>query len=74
MKYILIGLIGIYIVTVIIAYGGFFASSQRTFPNHAEENYRIDMGLCMLLALIPFVNLIVSFFVTGFYEKGFKFW
>lgn len=66
-------IIVLYVITSVISYGGTFAYFQEGNPLSAEESYRKDMGVSILFSLIPFVGFIVSLFITGFYEKGFKF-
>lgn len=66
-------IIVLYVITSVISYGGTFAHFQESYPLIAEEDYRKDMGVSILVSLIPFVGFIVSLFIAGFYEKGFKF-
>lgn len=70
----MIYIISAYILTAIIAYGGFFAFFQRTFTTIADEEYWTDMTFSMLLALFPIEGFVLGMILTNFYEKGFKFW
>ena len=62
----------VYIAGFLLTYSASFAHFQRKYPYIAEESYRQDLGFAIFMALLPLCWLVV-FFMTGFYQWGFKF-
>lgn len=63
----------IYLIMWILTWSALLADIQSIGDKQfANEQYRRDLGIAILFALIP-ITWIVTPFITGFYEHGLQF-
>jgi hypothetical protein len=61
-----------YLACSALTYTGLFAMFQRMFPTIAEEGYRGDMAVSLIIALTGPIGLLATIACSGFFSYGLK--
>lgn len=64
-----------YLLSCVTSYGIFFGYFQQNpkWKCLSSDDYRTDMGICILLSLAGPISLFVALFTTGMAQHGIKF-
>lgn len=68
------GLLTVYGVCATLTYGAMLSHRAHTFPTFKGfRDWREDLSMAVLFAVVPIAGWAAGFFVTGFYADGFIF-
>ena len=61
-----------HLVCGFVSVGFFLAYAQGEFPTIAEEHYRDDLGMAILMSFLGPISLLISIFGTGLCKYGWR--